>query len=950
MAAEKDPPQQDAARVPPQVSDAAELRRRAEEDARLPETEDLDALSPEQIRRTFHELRVHQIELEMQNEELRRTQAELGAAQARYIDFYDLAPVGYLTLSEPGLILEANLTAATILGVTPGALVERPFTRFVLPEDQDLHYLHTKRLCETGAADATSVPQAGAPQAYELRMLQGDGTAFWAHLEVTAARDAGGAPVRRIVMSDITERNRAEESLREAHQKLETTLDSITDGLLVLDHDWRYTYVSDTGAKLVGMRPEDLIGKCVWDLFPYAKDTRFYECYHMAVETGQPIAFEEFYPEPLNRWLECRCYPSPDGLSVYFRDITERKQVDNGLERARKELDAAHEYAVSIINTVREPLIALDQDLRVVSVNRSFYDVFKVSPEETVGQLIYDLGNKQWDIPKLRELLGTILPQQAIFDGYEVEHDFVAIGRRIMLLNARQIHRVLGKEQIILLAIEDVTERKRAEELLRESEERYALTLDAVNDGLWDWNVQSGDALFSPRYYALLGYDDGEFPANYASWRLLVHPEDLAQVEEELRLSIETGKGFAIDLQMKLKFGGWRWVSTRGRVVERDAAGKALRLVGTLSDITERKRAEEALRAASLYSRSLLETSLDPLVTISAEGRITDVNAATEKITGMSREWLIGSDFADYFTEPEVARAGYLKAFEQGQVTDYPLAVCHTSGAIAAVLYNASVYRNERGDVLGVFAAARDITERKHVEEKLAAMAAELERSNNDLEQFASVASHDLQEPLRMVASYTQLLAERYEGQLDEKAQKYIAYAVDGAVRMQRLVNDLLTYARVGTRGNPIAPTDAGRVLGQAIGDLATAIEESRAVVTHEELPLLRADASQLRQLFQNLLANALKFRSEEVPRVHVSARDEGRDWVFAVRDNGIGIDRQYAERVFVVFQRLHTRRDYPGTGIGLALCKRIVERHGGRIWFESEPGKGSTFLFTVPK
>ena len=201
-----------------------------------------------------------------------------------------------------------------------------------------------------------------------------------------------------------------------------------------------------------------------------------------------------------------------------------------------------------------------------------------------------------------------------------------------------------------------------------------------------------------------------------------------------------------------------------------------------------------------------------------------------------------------------------------------------------------------------------------------------------------------------MVASYTQLLAERYEGQLDEKAQKYIAYAVDGAVRMQQLVNDLLTYARVGTSGNPIAPADAGRVLGQAIGDLATAIEESRAVVTNEELPLLRADASQLRQLFQNLLANALKFRSEEVPRVHVSARDEGRDWVFAVRDNGIGIDRQYAERVFVVFQRLHTRRDYPGTGIGLALCKRIVERHGGRIWFESEPGKGSTFSFTVPK
>jgi light-regulated signal transduction histidine kinase (bacteriophytochrome) len=200
------------------------------------------------------------------------------------------------------------------------------------------------------------------------------------------------------------------------------------------------------------------------------------------------------------------------------------------------------------------------------------------------------------------------------------------------------------------------------------------------------------------------------------------------------------------------------------------------------------------------------------------------------------------------------------------------------------------------------------------------------------------------------VASYTQLLAERYEGQLDEKAKKYIAYVVDGAIRLQRLVNDLLTYSRVGTRGNPIETTDAHALLGEAIRNLATTIEESKAIVTNEDLPMVRADAPQLGQVFQNLLANAIKFRGEDFPRVHVSARDEGREWVFSVRDNGIGIDRQYAERIFVIFQRLHTRQEYPGTGIGLAVCKRIVERHGGKIWFESEPGKGSTFFFTVPK
>jgi signal transduction histidine kinase len=226
----------------------------------------------------------------------------------------------------------------------------------------------------------------------------------------------------------------------------------------------------------------------------------------------------------------------------------------------------------------------------------------------------------------------------------------------------------------------------------------------------------------------------------------------------------------------------------------------------------------------------------------------------------------------------------------------------------------------------------------------------DLERSNKELEQFAYVASHDLQEPLRMISSYTQLLGERYAGQLDEKAKKYMGYAVDGAVRMQRLINDLLAYSRVGTRGNPIESTDAHSVLGEAIRNLAAMIEENKAIITNEDLPVVRADAAQLVQVFQNLLANAIKFRGEVLPRVHVSVREEGHEWVFSVKDNGIGIDPQYADRVFVIFQRLHTRQEYPGTGIGLAICKRIVERHGGKIWYESEPGKGTTFFFTIQK
>jgi PAS domain S-box-containing protein len=258
--------------------------------------------------------------------------------------------------------------------------------------------------------------------------------------------------------------------------------------------------------------------------------------------------------------------------------------------------------------------------------------------------------------------------------------------------------------------------------------------------------------------------------------------------------------------------------------------------------------------------------------------------------------------------------------------------------------------RTPDGKPLRWIGSITDITERKQAEEQIKRSLADLERSNKELEQFAYIASHDLQEPLRMVSSYTQLLAQRYEGQLDDKARKYIHYAVDGAIRMQSLINDLLVYSRAGIRVKPLEPTDAHAVLGEAIRNLAATIAENQAIITNDDLPTVRADDSQLAQVFQNLLANAIKFHGQDLPRVHVSVQDQGREWVFAVKDNGIGIEPQHAERVFVIFQRLHTKEEYPGTGIGLAVCRRIVERHGGKIWYESAPGKGTTFFFTVPK
>jgi light-regulated signal transduction histidine kinase (bacteriophytochrome) len=248
-----------------------------------------------------------------------------------------------------------------------------------------------------------------------------------------------------------------------------------------------------------------------------------------------------------------------------------------------------------------------------------------------------------------------------------------------------------------------------------------------------------------------------------------------------------------------------------------------------------------------------------------------------------------------------------------------------------------------------VSSAIRDVTERKQTEDALKRSAAELARSNAELEQFAYVASHDLQEPLRAVSGCVQLLQQRYQGQLDASGDELITHAVDGSSRMQTLIRDLLSYARVSTRGKDLEPINSEAVLKEALSNLATVIQESGGVVSHGPLPTVAADPTQLLQVLQNLIGNAIKYHGDRPSKVHIEVERRAGEWQFTVRDNGIGIEPQYFERIFGIFQRLHTRKEYPGTGIGLALCKKIIERHGGRIWVTSQPGEGSAFCFTIP-
>jgi PAS domain S-box-containing protein len=358
------------------------------------------------------------------------------------------------------------------------------------------------------------------------------------------------------------------------------------------------------------------------------------------------------------------------------------------------------------------------------------------------------------------------------------------------------------------------------------------------------------------------------------------------------------------------------------------------------------------MEAGDLF-RQLLESAPDAIIIVDSDGNILLVNRMAEVMFGYDRAELMGN--AVEVLLPERFRGGHLQhrknyfanARTRPMGSGLELFATNKNGAEIPVEISLSPLQSEDGQL--VTAVVRDITERQQAREALEQHARDLERSNAELEQFAYVASHDLQEPLRMVASYAQLLSRRYRDQLDEDADDFIDYIVDGATRMQDLINDLLAFSRIGSRGSEFVPIDTNAVLQRVLNNLQLTIDDTHAAISYDHLPELNGDELEVVQLFQNLISNALKFHGEAPPAIHIGAHQEGNEVVFSVADQGIGIEPQYAERIFLLFQRLHGKKEYPGTGIGLAICKKIVDKHGGRIWIKSQPGKGTTFYFTLP-
>ena len=763
---------------------------------------------------------------------------------------------------------------------------------------------------------------------------------------------AAGWSARR----DHSVRGLEEQNRKESGAKYRGLLEAAPDAMVVVNQAGEVVLLNLQAEKQFGYHRDELVGQKVKNIIPQGFAERLIadgtrtaaEALAQQIGTGIELIGRRKDGSEFPIELMLSPLDSAEGILVTaaIRDITMRKEA----EKRVAQMEGRYR---GLLEAAPDAMVVVNQAGEIVLLNVQAEKQFGYSRDELVGQ-------------KVKNIIPDGFAERLIADGTRTAAEALAqqIGTGIELLGKRKdksefpIELMLSPLEsaegiLVTAAIRDISVRKEAEKHLARMEGRYRGLLEAAPDAMVVVNQGGEIVLLNVQAEKQFGYSRDELvgqkvkniiPEGFAE-RLIA--DGLRSVEDALAQQIGTG----IELIGKRKDSSEFPIELMLSPLE---SAEGILVTAAIRDISVRKEAEKHLARMEGRYRGLLEAAPDAMVVVNQTGEIVLLNVQTEKQFGYSRDELIGQKVKNIIPEGFAERlaADALRSAEDALAqqigTGIELIARRRDGTEFPIELMLSPLESAEGIL--VTAAIRDITTRKAAEVNLLQKMEELNRSNVELGQFAYIASHDLQEPLRMVASYTQLLSRRYKGRLDSDADEFIAFAVDGASRMQRLIQDLLAYSRVGTKGTNLIDTSSEEALQQALMNLRGSITESGAQVTHDPLPNVMADETQLVQLFQNLVGNAIKYQSPGVPRVHISAARNGeKKWIFSVKDNGLGIDPQYFDRIFGMFQRLHKREEFAGTGIGLAICKKIVERHGGTISVESQPGQGSTFRFALP-
>jgi PAS domain S-box-containing protein len=750
------------------------------------------------------------------------------------------------------------------------------------------------------------------------------------------------------------DRKQAEENL----QQVTAALSHAVEGISRLDAQGRYQMVNQAYASTVGYQPEEMIGMG-WQLTVHSDDLdRVVTAYKEMLSTGK-VEVEArgirkdgsiFYKQ-LTMVATYDPQQQLTGHYCFMKDVSERVRHEAERQQAEEALRQSEQRFRAIFDGTFQFIGVLNREGILTEANRPALDAIAANLEDVVGQPFW--ATPWWvHSPVLQEQLkqGIARAAKGELVRFEAEH-ILADGTSVFVdFTLKPIFDESGKVIMLIPEGRDITDRKEVETQLRQQEEFLKSIYEGTEQAIFVVDVAAEGELryasFNPVSERFAGVTDAQIQGKT--------PEEAfgevfgSTLRQNYERCLQAGTSIAYEEQLEFETH-FIWSLTT-LVPLRDEQDRIYRIIGTATDISDRKQIEEDLRASEQRLQSMLDNSTAVIYMKDTQGRYMTINQRYEALFHLDRNDVKGKTDRDIFpkeiadafqaNDREAIAAGVALEKEEIAPQDDGL---HTYLTIKFPLFNTE------GEIYAVCGMSTDISDRKAAELELQQQKQDLARSNDELQQFAYVASHDLQEPLRMITSYLELLERRYKGQLDAKADQFIAYAVDGAARMQILINDLLKYSQMGSQGQSFERVDCTAVLKNVLRNLQVAIAESNAVITYDPLPPVNADVTQLTQLFQNLIGNALKFRRGDPPQIHVGVERTNSKWLFSVRDNGIGIESQYTNRIFIIFQRLHSKTEYSGTGMGLAICKKIVEWHGGKLWVESTPGEGSTFYFTLP-
>ena len=755
----------------------------------------------------LYELRVHQIELEMQNDELMKTQLKLEDSRLKYFDLYNFAPAGYFTLDKKGIISEVNLAGAKLLGFERSKINKTAFILYIEPKQRNMFHHHMMMALETGTK-----------QSFELKLLESEDNSFYAHLEIVVVQDVhGNFKEFSIIASDIQDIKNKETALRKSESYSEIFFNDHTVMMLIDPNNGDIVDANPAAVNFYGYTHDELIKMKISDIRISNADIVSKEMQKAAANQKNHFIFKHRLANGEIRDVDVYSglikQESKNLLYSIIHDITEQKKLESKLKESENKFRTFFE-------NIMDAVLLTIPDGTILAANPATEKLFGYTEEEIckIGRnglvdiedpnlsiIIEEMAHKG----KAQGELTYIKKDGSKFPG-EISISVFIDGN--------------GNERTSM-TIRDITKRRQIEEALKKSERSLAEAQHIAHIGSWEWNIKTGDITWSNELYSIYGVNPNTFTPTLSSFGDYMHPDDEEYVNQHVDQILSENKPHNFDFRIILDDG-------------------SIRVLNTVAEVTK-----------------------------------FDKNGEPKIIIGINQ----------------------------------------------------------------------DITERKKIELKLNENIKKLAQSNKELEQFAYITSHDLREPLRMITSFLQLLEKRYKDQLDQDANEFIGFAVNGAKRLDTMTKDLLKYSQITHKKGVNNTVNFEHVLEHALTNLKVQIEENNAIITHDPLPTIYGNEELKIQLFQNIIANAIKYRSQETPKIHISATKEKNQYLFSIKDNGIGMSSRHIEKIFTIFQRLHTNDEYEGTGIGLAIAQKIVHQQGGQIWVESEPGKGSKFYFTIP-